>query len=270
MFTVNQGENGDKARRGAIPLGHAMRVQWYFFGGHWTHYRSLLERLPLRPVSVAQRTLEYDLSTQSPCPLVQIPVRNIEKTYDDPLSLVWINAAARMGMRVERSAEVNASWDGDGVLTIGTSETLDPDDCLAQMVLHETCHALCEGPDSLLKLDWGLDNFDPTKKVHEHACLRLQAALADQHGMRSFFAATTMFRSYYDRLPAEPLAASDDAMDALAITQAKAGWERAQNGPWANALQEALRRTAQIASVLHGLTTDDSLWHGQGCGTEAS
>ena len=191
---------------------------------------------------------------------VRTPVRKIEKTYDDPLSLVWIDAAARMGMQVVRSDEVNASWNGDGILTIGTPETLDPDDCLAQMILHEVCHALCEGPESLHQLDWGLDNFDPTKKVHEHACLRLQAALADQYNMRGFFASTTMFRSYYDRLPAEPLAACDDA----SITQAKAGWERARNGPWAAALDEALRRTAQIASVLHGLTTKNSLWHGQG------
>ena len=165
-----------------------------------------------------------------------------------------------MGMEVVRSAEVNASWNGDGILTIGTPETLDPDDCLAQMVLHEVCHALCEGPESLHQLDWGLDNFDPAKKVHEHACLRLQAALADQYSMRPFFAATTMFRSYYDHLPAEPLAEGDDA----AIARAKAGWERAHNGPWATALDEALRRTVQIANALHGLTTEDSLWHEQG------
>lgn len=170
-------------------------------------------------------------------------------------------------MQIERSAEVNASWNGDGILTIGTSETLDPDDCLAQMILHEVCHALCEGPESLQKLDWGLDNFDPAKKVHEHACLRLQAALADQHGMRSFFASTTMFRAYYDRLPVEPLAASDDAVDGPAIAYAKAGWERAHDGPWAAPLHEALRRTAQIACALHGLTTEDSLWHAQGTPT---
>jgi hypothetical protein len=187
-------------------------------------------------------------------------VRSIEKTYDDPLSLVWIRAAERMGIRIERSAEVNASWNGDGVLTIGTPETLDPDDCLAQMILHEICHALCEGPDSLHRMDWGLDNSNPAKKIHEHACLRLQAALADQFGMRSFFASTTMFRSYYDRLPAEPLAAGDDP----AIELAMAGWERARHGPWAAVLLEALDRTAQIARVLHGLTTDESLWHAQG------
>lgn len=194
-----------------------------------------------------------------PVSVAPIPVRNIEQTYEDPLSLVWIRAAAQMGMRVERSAEVNASWDGAGVLTIGTPETLDPDDSLAQMILHEICHALCEGPESLEKLDWGLLN-EPEKKVHEHACLRLQAALADQVGMRAFFASTTMFRLFYDRLPADPLAAGDDP----AIPLAQAAWQRAKHGPWAAALDEALRRTADIARALRGATTADSLWHQQG------
>lgn len=194
---------------------------------------------------------------------INLAVRKVNQTYTDPLNLIWTNAAAQMGMRVVRSAEVNASWDGEGVLTIGTEESLDPDDSLAQMVLHETCHALCEGPDCLSKLDWGLQN-NPDKKSHEHACLRLQAALADQYGMRAFFASTTMFRSYYDRLPAEPLAASDDLTEEPAIKMAVDGWERAKTGPWAVPLDEALRRTAQIALALEGLTTEESLWHGQG------
>jgi hypothetical protein len=68
-------------------------------------------------------------------------VRKIDRKYSDPVDLIWLHAAAEMGMRIERSAEVNASWNGAGVLTIGTPETLDPDDCLAQMILHESCHA---------------------------------------------------------------------------------------------------------------------------------
>ena len=182
-------------------------------------------------------------------------MRTITKTYSDPLDLVWLHAATRMGMRVERSAEVNASWSGDGVLTIGTPETLDPDDSLAQMILHEACHALVEGPESLSKLDWGLQN-NPDKKAHEHACLRLQAALADQVGMRSFFASTTMFRAYYDALPADPLAEGDDP----AIAMAREAWEQANDGPWGVALREALNRTAQIAQALDGVAPVDSLW----------
>ena len=185
-------------------------------------------------------------------------VRPITKTYDDPLDLVWLHAAARMGMRVERSAEVNASWSGNGVLTIGTPETLDPDDSLAQMILHEACHALVEGPESLGKLDWGLQN-NPEKKAHEHACLRLQAALADQVGMRAFFASTTIFRAYYDALPTDPLADGDDPAIAMAVV----AWNRAIKGPWGEAIREALDRTAQIARVLEGVAPAGSLWRSE-------
>lgn len=183
-------------------------------------------------------------------------MRKIEKQYDDPLDLVWLHAAKQMGMRVVRSTEVNASWDGAGVLTIGTAETLDPDDCLAQMILHEACHALVEGPDCLTKLDWGLRN-EPAKKVHEHACLRLQAALADQVGMRSFFASTTVFRGYYDQLPAEPLAPCEDPAVELALP----AWQRAKQGAWAAAIDEALRKTADIRLLIQGQAPESSLWH---------
>lgn len=162
-----------------------------------------------------------------------------------------------MGMRIERSGEVNASWDGEGVLTIGTPETLDPDDCLAQMILHEACHALCEGPESLHKPDWGLDSFNPAKKIHEHACLRLQAAFADRYGMRSFFASTTVFRRYYDQLLADPLADGDDP----AIAIARAAFARAQAGPWAQPIDDALRRTALIAQATKDIAAPNSIWH---------
>lgn len=172
-----------------------------------------------------------------------------------------------MGMRVERSSEVNACWDGCATLTIGTPETLDPDDCIAQMVLHEICHALCEGPESIGKPDWGLDNSNPAKRVHEHACLRLQAALADQFQMRSFFASTTFFRSYYDQLPADPLAdkapSDDSSADAVdhSIEMARAAWVRAQEGPWAVPLRDALRRSAIIARAVEDIATSGSIWH---------
>jgi len=197
-------------------------------------------------------------------------VRKISTIYRDPLDIIWIQAAAKMGMRVHRSSEVNASWDGCGTLTIGTPETLDPDDCVAQMIFHEVCHSLCEGPDCLTKPDWGLDNSDPAKRVHEHACLRLQAALADQVHMRSFFAATTFFRSYYDRLPADPLSDTvpqGDPVDTVidpAIAIAKVAWDRAHQGPWAEPLDDALRRSAMIARALDGITTAESIWHQQG------
>lgn len=187
-------------------------------------------------------------------------MREITRQYEDPLTLVWTHAAGRMGMRIVRSTEAYASWDGQSVLTIGSAETLDPDDSLAQMVLHEVCHALVEGPESLQKLDWGLSGAGPDKRVHEHACLRLQAALADRHGLRAFFAATTMFRPYYDDLPADPLAPGDDP----AIPLAQAGWGRALHGPWSEPLHDALARTAQISEAVDGAAGPESLWRQQG------
>lgn len=185
-----------------------------------------------------------------------MPARIVRSIYCDPLDLIWLNAARSMGIRINRSADVNASWDGSGVLTIGTPETLDADDCLAQMILHEACHALCEGPESLSKPDWGLDSFDPAKKIHEHACLRLQAALADRHQMRSFFAATTIFRRYYDSLPDDPLADDGDP----AVTMAQAAWQRACHGEWAEPLATALRQTWQIAVIVRDIPNPQTLW----------
>jgi len=179
-------------------------------------------------------------------------MRTITKTYQDPLDVIWIHAALTLGIEVERDATVFASWDGSSVLRIGTPETLDPDDSLAQMIFHELCHLLVEGPDAMHILDWGLKN-DP---VHEHACLRLEAALADTVGLRDFFAATTMFRKYYDGLPSQPLEEDGDPAVKLAL----AAWERSRAGAWAATLDRALRMTADIADIVRDVAPGDSLW----------
>ena len=62
--------------------------------------------------------------------------------YQDPLALVWIDCAARVGYRVARTTEAYASTDGRRNLLIGEDATLDADDSLAQMILHELCHHL--------------------------------------------------------------------------------------------------------------------------------
>jgi len=159
-------------------------------------------------------------------------------------------------MRIERSNEVFASWDGKGTLTVGSAETLDADDSLAQMILHETCHALVEGPEGFSQPDWGVQIDNPEHRVHEYACLRLQAALTEKYGLRTFFAATTTFRKYYDQLPSEPLADTKDNAVALALP----GWQRATTGPWAVDLHEALQATAEIAAIVKKLAPTDSLW----------
>src|SRR5690606_22717231 len=132
-------------------------------------------------------------------------VRRVTHRYLDPLDQIWLEAAARIGLAVERSDEVYAATDGQRTLHIGAPPTLDPDDCLAQMIFHELCHSLIEGPDAFARPDWGLDNTGDRDVPREHACLRLQAHLAGRVGLRRFFAPTTDFRAFYDRLPADPL-----------------------------------------------------------------
>jgi hypothetical protein len=182
--------------------------------------------------------------------------RKIVRQYQDPLDVIWIDAARQMGMKVVRTDAVFASWDGCGTLSIGTPETLDPDDCVAQMVLHETCHALCEWPEGLKQPDWGLQSDNRAHRVREHSCLRLQAALSDEYGLRQFFAATTVFRRYYDSIPAMALADDGDP----AVPVARAAMECLRNGPWQEPLSHALQQTARIAEIVRPSASADSLW----------
>ena len=179
--------------------------------------------------------------------------RQPKHTYLDPLDAIWLTVADRIGFRVERSSEVYASTDGKGVMTIGEPSTLDPDDCLAQMVLHELCHSLIEGAESLGVPDFGLDNESERDVTREHACLRLQAWLTDKHGLRQALAPTTDFRKYYDGLPEDPLA--DDADPATTV--AKLGATRSKEGPWAPHLWEGLEATAKILDVARQLGAAD-------------
>ncbi len=185
--------------------------------------------------------------------------RRVDARYDDPLDLVWVAAAQRLGVRIARSAEVYASWDGAGTLTLSTPDDFDADDSLAQLIFHELCHALVAGPSAFTRVDWGLDNTDDRDLVQEHACHRLQAALADRHGLRGLLAVTTTWRPYWDALPADPLAPCDDPALPLAL----AAWDRARHGPWADTLEAALAATATIAEAVRSFADalpTDSLW----------
>lgn len=182
--------------------------------------------------------------------------REVAADYSDPLDVIWLETARRLGIRVVRSDEVFASWDGKDTLTLSTPDELDADDSLAQLIFHELCHALVESPDGLERADWGLENEDDRDAVHEFACHRLQAALSDEHGLRGFFAVTTDWRAYWDALPEDPLAESEDP----AVPLARAAWARARSGPWAGALEDALTATAAIAGVVAPFAVDRSLW----------
>jgi hypothetical protein len=158
---------------------------------------------------------------------------------------VWIEAAARLGLRVVRTGDAYATSDGRGTIAIGVGEALDVDDAVAQLVFHELCHAITEGEENLAKPDWGLENIHVGAEhaVREHACLRLAAHLADAHGLRAFLAPTTEYRAYHDALPAEPLGGGGVGEDpAIAIAEEAAA--RAAAAPWAAPLADALAATA--------------------------
>ncbi|MCA9063160.1 MAG: hypothetical protein KDA96_08875 [Planctomycetaceae bacterium] len=183
-------------------------------------------------------------------------MRAVTKHYQDPLDVIWIHAANRLGMQIRRSSEVFASWDGRGTLTIGTPETLDADDSLAQMIFHEICHALCEAPVGLSEPDWGLQSDNPAHRVREYACLRLQAALADEFGLRSLMASTTIYRRYFDRIPEQALEDEDDP----AVLIAREALVRLQEGDWCQPLREALQQTSDIHRVIHRISPPQSVW----------
>jgi hypothetical protein len=183
--------------------------------------------------------------------------RTVEHRYQDPLDLIWLGCLRELGLELQRSHEVYASFDGARTLTLSTSEHFDADDCLAQLIFHELCHALVAGPRGMRKPDWGMENVDARDLEQEHACHRLQAALADRHGLRGLFAVTTDHRSYWDALPIDPLGPGEDP----AIPLAREAFERATQGPWSRALGDALRRTAHLATTMRELDLPtDSLW----------
>ncbi len=170
--------------------------------------------------------------------------------------MIWLHAAKLAGIRVERDAEVNAAWDGVRLLRIGTAELLDADDSLAQMILHEMCHAMVAGHDGFAREDWGLAYDEPDHVHFEHAALRLQAALADRFGLRQFLASTTDFREYFDRLPESTLDIHDDP----AIAMAQRGMELARHNGWLAIIDSALAATRAIAEIVSDKVEADSLW----------
>lgn len=174
--------------------------------------------------------------------------RAILRRYQDPLERVWIACAEAMGLTVNRSHEVYASVVDGRLLTLGTTDTLDADDSVAQMIFHELCHALVQCGDddaAWTRRDWGLDNRTERDAFRERATLRLQAFLAGRHGLREFFAPTTDYRDFWDQLRDDPLhdAPSDEhelVLSALA---------RARSAPFSPHLDDALTATATIVRV---------------------
>lgn len=180
--------------------------------------------------------------------------RSFDVSYRDPLDEIWLAAARALGLSVTHSSEVFASTDGEGALTLGSPETLDPDDCLGQMVFHELCHSLVQGPKSFDVPDWGLDNLSERDVVRERACLRVQAVLARRYGLGQVFAPTTDFRAFYDAL-GDPLV-GDDPSVSLAIE----ALERSKGPPWHPHLERALAATQALAEVVAPVAEEGSIW----------
>jgi hypothetical protein len=182
-------------------------------------------------------------------------VRAVTHSYEDALDRVWTSAAERIGLHIARSADAYASTDGRGTLTIGTDDTLDADDCLAQMILHELCHSLVQGPDSFERCDWGLDNETERDLSREHACLRLQAYLCSLFGLRRVLAPTTEHRAFYDALSLDPFEGED-----ASILLARRGAGRTGRDPWAPHLARALEATAKIGAAVAPYAPASSIW----------
>ncbi|TVQ88773.1 MAG: hypothetical protein EA397_16380 [Deltaproteobacteria bacterium] len=176
-------------------------------------------------------------------------VRPILTRYVDPYELVWLSAAARLGLTVRRDPNVYSMTDGQGLLALANREALDPDDTLSQQVLHEICHWLVAGPESFGARDWGYELEVPLDDPREHACLRLQASLADRYGLRKLLAPTGLYRPYYDALPAAPERV-DPAQEPEVAQLLPPALARTQQEPWWSALDQALRATAAIRSIV--------------------
>jgi len=182
--------------------------------------------------------------------------RPILSRYLDPCEVMWLATARRLGLHIRRSPLVFSATDGSGLLQLSTRDDLDADDCLAQMLLHEICHWCTNGEETHVERDWGFDLDGPTDP-REHSALRLQAWLADQVGMRSWFGPTGIYRQYYDRIPADPLLPMDDSEWDETVTRVAAeAVDRIQSPPWHPHVLEAMRATSRLRALVRPFLPD--------------
>jgi len=187
--------------------------------------------------------------------------RPIAARYVDPCELVWLSTAQRLGLHIRRSPLVFSATDGSGRLQLSTRDDLDPDDCLAQMLLHEICHWCTNGVETYGERDWGFDLDGPTDP-REHAALRLQAWLADQVELRTMFGPTGVYRQYYNRIPSDPTQPIDDSeWEAVVCQAANLAIERIQQDPWHPHVIEAMHTTARLREIVGPYVNDYSSEH---------
>lgn len=135
----------------------------------------------------------------------------------------WLRFLHHLGGELVRSDDCFVSWLGDRQqLLVANEPELDPDDTLAQIMLHELCHHLVEGPQSWREDDWGLNNMTDDDLPNEYAALRVQAAILSTPLQRQYLQPTTDHRWFYEALGDDPLhravhAATDAQSQALAL-----------------------------------------------------
>jgi hypothetical protein len=157
------------------------------------------------------------------------------------LDQIWIDCAAAIDLPIERGGDAYVHFDGR-VLHLATDEHLDDDDTIAQLILHEICHLLVEGPTARHQPDWGLDNTSDADAHREAAAVRLQAHLTGAFGLRGMLFPTTDVRRFFDALPAWALGLPGG--DDPSVRLAHAATERAARAPYGPALRQALSSTA--------------------------
>ena len=177
--------------------------------------------------------------------------RPICSRYIDPLEVVWMATARRLGIRIRRNPQVFSMTDGAGLLELGPRESLDPDDTAAQQIFHELCHWITNGLDSFHQRDWGFPLTDELD-WREYGCLRFQAGLADRYGLRKMLGPTGIFRQYFDRIPADALAPFDDSeLELYAVKNATEALQRVNGEPWREPMRGALLATRALRDVVH-------------------
>ncbi|MFT5679642.1 MAG: hypothetical protein ACI8RZ_000546 [Myxococcota bacterium] len=182
--------------------------------------------------------------------------RPIRARYVDPVEVIWLATATRLGLTIRRNPDIFSMTDGTGLLALGPRKDLDEDDCLTQMLFHEICHWITNGRETFHERDWGFPLWGPLD-VREHASLRLQAWWSGRHGLRAQFGPTGLFRQYYDRIPADPFAPIDDTQwEADVIATARQAIARAQGEPWWQPIEAAMAATRAIQLAIAPFADD--------------
>ena len=172
------------------------------------------------------------------------PRRNSTTRLPSPLASpeiesIWIGVAERIGWRIVRSDRAYASSSGAGVIEIGIDSLLDEDDSVAQLIFHELCHGLIEGPPGWSLPDWGLSNCDDQHVDREYACLRLQIALTEPFALRELMAPTTEYRVYHDAISGDPVRSGEGVASQLAGD----ALNRADSETWRREIRQGLADT---------------------------